>query len=306
MLIAVAAGGVLGLALGYVSSRGRYCLNSAFRASALRIDHTRTRIFLFAAAIQMIALPLWFALGWAQLRWSAAAIGGLVVGAVVFGIGMRWANGCATSVWYKLGRGDMGALVAAIGMGLGALLALRLLAALFAGLPGGTAPSDPPLIMRWILPVAGLALAAVLWRAPGSWRRTAIALAIIALGARAIGSHYAQMPGLTAVPAAGALSAAVLGIDFTVGAAAYAVLVGLILGGTLAGLRDGDWAVARIGPLTALSRLIGGAALGVGAVLAGGCTAGHGLMGVPLLAPASLLAIGLIFLARSAVARPDA
>lgn len=296
-LIAVGLGG----GLGYVSSRGGYCLNSAFRDSALRIDHTRTRIFLGAAAVQMLCLPLWFALGWADLRWTPASLSHLVVGALIFGVGMRYANGCATSIWYKLGAGDLGALAAAIGMGVGAVVAVRVLRSSRWAL--GVLPDHPPPIWPWVLPAVGLVIAAALVRHRGGWRRTAFALAIIALATRAIAEYLPQ--SLTAIPAAGAIAGAAVGLPVQVGPAAFGVLVGLVLGGTAAAARDGLWMLQRPSVGQGVQRLLGGAGLGAGAVLAGGCTAGHGLMGIPLLAPSSVLAIGLIFLARAAMTRTE-
>jgi uncharacterized membrane protein YedE/YeeE len=68
-------------------------------------------------------------------------------------------------------------------------------------------------------------------------------------------------------------------------------------------------AAMEIGPL----RPVGGLGLGVGASLAAGCTVGHGLAGLPLLAPGSVVAIVSIYvganllpLGQRAFARADA
>lgn len=108
------------------------------------------------------------------------------------------------------------------------------------------------------------------------------------------------------MPAASSASvAAAIGLPIQVGPAGFGVLVGLVLGGTAAAARDGLWTLQRPSKGQGVQRLLGGAGLGAGAVLAGGCTAGHGLMGFPLLAPSSILAIGLIFLARAAMTRTE-
>jgi hypothetical protein len=52
---------------------------------------------------------------------------------------------------------------------------------------------------------------------------------------------------------------------------------------------------SKVSAVGASKHFAGGLGLGVGASLAAGCTVGHGLTGVPLLAPGSILAILSIF-----------
>ena len=76
---------------------------------------------------------------------------------------------------------------------------------------------------------------------------------------------------------------------------------GIFLGGGLAALLRGDWAVglgygaleAELAtPALLLVLLLGGALMGFGARWAGGCTTGHGLCGVSALSPGSIVATG--------------
>ena len=110
---------VVGAAFGYAGQRGAFCMNSGFRG-AIDGEWTKVKALGLAVAIQLLLLPVVFGTGLARsaelpLRPLAAVVGG-----VLFGASMRWAGGCAAGVWYKLGAGDAGALLAILGMALGA------------------------------------------------------------------------------------------------------------------------------------------------------------------------------------------
>lgn len=78
---------------------------------------------------------------------------------------------------------------------------------------------------------------------------------------------------------------------------------GIVLGGLLAGLSTGTWQLTwdmslfdqAVSSSLAIKLPVfaaGGVAVGLGARLAGGCTSGHSIVGVALLAPSSLIATG--------------
>src|SRR5262249_44941455 len=110
------AGAVLvGVAFGYGAPPGAFCLDSGFFA-LLDGAWTKVKALGLAVAVQLPLLPLVFGTGLARpvelpLKPAAAVVGG-----ILFGAAMRWAGGCAAGVWYKLGAGDVGALLAVIGM----------------------------------------------------------------------------------------------------------------------------------------------------------------------------------------------
>ena len=72
-------------------------------------------------------------------------------------------------------------------------------------------------------------------------------------------------------------------------------VLGIPVGAFVAARRSGSVTASKVSAATASKRFAGGLGLGVGASLAAGCTVGHGLTGVPLLAPGSMLAIVSIF-----------
>jgi uncharacterized membrane protein YedE/YeeE len=226
---------------------------------------------------------------------------GAVVGGLLFGASMRWAGGCAAGVWYKVGSGSLGALTAVLGMAVGAT-AFEL--GPFAGLrttvqSAGPSVSNAPLETLWAwAPLAGLALVVLLWRAaPGqagawSWRRTGIAMGLVGIVAWPLSSLAARDFGMAVVPGTVSLLA-----DPLRRLMSWDVLfvLGIPLGAFIAARRSGPVTASKVSAVNASKHFVGGLGLGVGASLAAGCTVGHGLTGVPLLAPGSLLAIVSIF-----------
>jgi uncharacterized membrane protein YedE/YeeE len=66
-------------------------------------------------------------------------------------------------------------------------------------------------------------------------------------------------------------------------------------GGWLAARRNGAVALSAPRPDALVKRFAGGVGLGIGASIAAGCTVGHGLTGLALLAPSSFVVMGAIF-----------
>ena len=71
MNLQILTGLLLGAAYGYVAQRGAFCLNSGFRFVTTKRDMTKIKALGLALAVQMIALPVVFALGWAQPNFPA-------------------------------------------------------------------------------------------------------------------------------------------------------------------------------------------------------------------------------------------
>lgn len=299
--LAALTGLLVGSGYGYISQRGAFCMNSGFRMAVTDGDTTKVKSYVLAIALQMLAVPLVFALGLSSPTYPAMFPVGAVVGGLLFGASMRWAGGCAAGIWYKVGSGSLGALVAILGMAFGA-------AAFefgpFAGLRNTVQTAGPsvrsvPFEASWAwAPVAGLILVAVLWRAaPGragawSWQRTGIAMGVLGIVAWPLSSLAARDFGMAVVPGTVSLVAEpfrrLMSWDVL-------FVLGIPLGAFVAARRIGPVAASKVSATSAGKHFVGGLGLGVGASLAAGCTVGHGLTGVPLLAPGSMLAIASIF-----------
>ena len=114
-------GAVIGLPLGYAMQRTNLCFNSAYHEALLRRNTLLLRGILLALLVQMVglALVIQFGVGGVSLNvvpffWLAAIVGGFI-----FGIPMIYAEGCSSTVWYRVGTGNVGALVTLIGFALG-------------------------------------------------------------------------------------------------------------------------------------------------------------------------------------------
>lgn len=299
--VAVLTGVLVGSGYGYIAQRGAFCMNSGFRAAVTQRNTTKVKAYVLAIALQMIAMPLVFAARLSSPTYPALFPVGAVVGGLLFGASMRWAGGCAAGVWYKVGSGSLAALAAVLGMAVGAAaLELGPLVGLRAAVQSaGPTVSNAPLGMSWAwAPVAGLLLVAVLWRAaPGqagawSWRRTGVAMGIVGVVAWPMSSLASRDFGMAVVPGTVSLLAEPMRSFMS-----WDVLfvLGIPLGALVAARRSGPVKATKVSLSRASKHFAGGLGLGAGPSLAAGCTVGHGLTGVPLLAPGSVLAIVSIF-----------
>ncbi len=301
MHFAALTGLLVGGGYGYVAQRGAFCMNSGFRVAVTQRNTTKVKAYVLAIALQMVVVPLVFAIGLSSPTYPALFPVGAVLGGLLFGASMRWAGGCAAGVWYKLGAGSLGALAAVMGMAIGAA---ALEVGPFVGFrtavqSAGPSVGNASLEMLWQwAPLAGLVLIGMLWRAaPGqagawSWRRTGLAIGVVGIVAWPLSSLAARDFGMAVVPGTVSLLAAparrLMSWDVL-------FVLGIPLGAFAAARRSGPVTASKVSAMNASKHFAGGLGLGVGASLAAGCTVGHGLTGVPLLAPGSMLAIVSIF-----------
>ncbi len=289
----------VGAAFGYAAQRGAFCMNSGFQSATFG-DWTKPKALVLAVAVQLLLLPVVFATGLARsahlpLRPTAAVVGG-----VLFGASMRWAGGCAAGVWYKLGAGDVGALLAILGMALGAtasdsgpLLAVRdsLQEA------GPSSASRSPSLAVSVGAGVCLLVVSARW-ADGRagawpWRKTGLWVGIVASLAWPVSAWAGRDFGLAIVPGTTGLLSAVAGHPFSAWDAL--LLLGILIGGWLAARQDGPVTLSAAKSTALLKRFAGGLGLGIGASIASGCTVGQGLTGLALLAPSSVVVMGAIF-----------
>jgi uncharacterized membrane protein YedE/YeeE len=193
-------------------------MNSGFRG-ALEGDRTKVKALGLAVAVQLMLLPAIFGWGWARPASLPLVPLAAVAGGVLFGLSMRWAAGCAAGVWYKLGAGDLGALLAVLGMALGATAAdtgplSPLRALLQAPMASQGAASVPPLVPA----VAGILLLGLSARwtvsraGAWTWRKTGLWVGITAALAWPVSAAAGRDFGLAVVPEPRACSPASEGI----------------------------------------------------------------------------------------------
>ena len=308
-------GALIGIPLGYVMQRTNLCFNSAYREALLERNTVLLRAILLAVLVQMVGLALLvqFGVGDVQLAvvpfWPAAAM----IGGFVFGIGMVYASGCSSTVWYRIGNGNMGALTALVGFALGEVAVYygplsglrRLLHGFEIALPGripATVPNALGLSPWWV--VVPIVLGAGWWLArqkAGSylggwdWKWAGLGLGLIGVLAWIVAWPTGWQYGIGIVGATGNLLMSLFWGPEALNWGSFVVLT-MPVGAFFAAWQMGDlsWKIPR--PRSALRMLVAGMAMGASAALAGGCNTGHSLTGVPTLALSSLAATLFIFL----------
>lgn len=314
---AVLFGLLLGLAFGGLAEVTRFCLRRAVAAGSESERRQARGVWLAALGVAILGTQgtVWAGLIdfsshrflAADLPWLAILLGGLL-----FGAGMVLTRGCISRLTVLLGSGNLRALtvllvfaitahatlkgvLAPVRTGLGSVTLSLGDAASLAALPGGTAV--------WAV---GLALAALGLAARSGARRRDLFLAL-ALGLLVplgwIGTGYLlyddfdpiAMASLSfTAPAADTLfwgvASSSIGPTFGVG-----LVGGTLIGAVALALVSGRFAwQSFVAPAQTGRYVLGGALMGFGGVLAGGCTLGAGLSGVPTLSIAALLALAAI------------
>ena len=316
ILLAIVAGG----ALGFVLARGDFCFHSTWRR--LFQEPAETSLVRAYAVLLLVATPL------VQIMVATGAIDPFVpafapraalLGGVIFGAGMVVARTCISGMFYKLGAGMLGMVVAIVGWAIGDIVTWR---GPLQGLRDGlnenpvTATGDDgteqvatvtsllgPIGAGFVV-IAGLGLAAWVARDEAISVRTHDALTGRAPKLTGIGLGLAS--GL--VIAAAWLLVRWHGFDYTYGTSSVPTqiwngltddasiswwiplgLISVIPGALLAAV-VGNTVWIRGEQMQRYVELAAGALImGVGAGIAGGCNLGHSMVGVPLLSVGSIV-----------------
>ncbi|MCG6861784.1 MAG: YeeE/YedE family protein [Chromatiaceae bacterium] len=319
----LAGGGLaLGVAFGVIAQWSRFCVVAAVSNVALMRDFRQLSAYLAAVGIAVAGT---FLLEWSQLvpiadtgfrrpalNWIGALGGGLI-----FGVGSMLAGGCASRTLIRSAEGNIGALLtlltfalASMGTLFGVLGPLReWVLARAVTIPAGDASLSVILGWHaWALPVGiSLGCLAVVLRLARSRdylgalsAGSLIGLLVVAgwwvTGVLAHDDFDPLPPSSLAVAGPLARSAAWLSVGWSTGTAfSLALIPGALLGALAAAVVAGEFhwippASDRVG-----AYLGGGALMGFGAAMAGGCNIGQGLTGLATLSATSLLAVAGIF-----------
>lgn len=325
------AGFLLGCAFGVAARIGRFCLQRGLREAAAGGPVPALRAFALALAVALMASQ---ALAWsglvaldgaqvarARFSWVAVLAGGLL-----FGAGMALARACGARSLVLLAGGNLRALVTLLCLGLAAQATLTgVLAPVRQWLQGwgevalahATLPSQ---LRAWglsealaaMLGVALPALALLVWalRPGGGVKGVSHAMPLLcaaiigALVAAAwwvtahLGDPFEPVP-LTSLSFVGPVAEGLLFLQLAVGRDASlgpAIVAGTLAGACVAALcmRTARWE-GFDHPAQLASSACGGLLMGLGGVLAVGCTIGQGLAGLSTLAFAGVPAcIGIV------------
>jgi uncharacterized membrane protein YedE/YeeE len=303
----------LGLAFGALALLTRFCLRRALVGPTEERASARG-VWAMALAVAIFGTQGAVALGWVGFdahRFNTAAVPvlGIAAGGVLFGIGAVLARGCISRLTVLSGAGNLRALSALLVF---AVTAHATLQGVFSPIRSGLAsvtldlgvgvnlaalPGGAP-VWAAMLSLGALALA---WRSgAGAWLLSGGALigALVVMGW--IGTGFVLYDEFDPValeslsftkPWADALfwgvASTLIEPGFGVG-----LIGGVLFGAVVAALVSGRFAWEGFTSPAQMGRTLSGAALmGVGGVMAGGCTVGAGLAGVPTLSAAAILAL---------------
>lgn len=110
-----------GLVFGFLLQKGRVSKHSVIVGQLLLRDWTVVKIMATAVAVGAIGVYALVALGVAHVAVKPAQLGGLVVGAASFGVGLAVLGYCPGTGVAAAGEGKRDALVGVLGMFVGAL-----------------------------------------------------------------------------------------------------------------------------------------------------------------------------------------
>lgn len=322
----VGFGLAIGASIGFAARYAKLCSFGAIEDALMGQDTRRLRVFALALGIAILGTQGLVVGGWLDPALTnyappALPIVAIAIGGVMFGLGMALVGTCGFGSLVRLGNGDLRSLVVIMIFGAAAYATLRgflarprieYLETLAVQMPDATRADVASLLSRVagvdvrlvVALVFGLALC---WLAVGDrrLRRTprlmtaglVLGLAVIAgwlVTLTASDEFAAPRPqSLTFVSTVGKTLYA--GIFHPAGFADFGVatVLGVVVGSFLAGLINREWRWEAFDDDREMRRHMAGAALmGIGGILAGGCTIGQGITAGSMLSLSWPLAVG--------------
>lgn len=318
-LIGLAGGMVLGLA----ARLGDFCTLGALESAVYGRDQKRLRLWGIVLGVAILATQFGAMAGvidlsgtfYHALQWNPL---GSIVGGLLFGYGMALAGNCGFGALVRFGGGDLRSLVVVVVMGIFGFVALSgplapLRTALFPQ-PEATGPQGilhdlSALGLPSAAVIAGLGAALFVWALSHPSLRARIDMVLwgvaagLAVAFCFAGTTWLADASLGSVPVEGPsftapvgrtliflMTSTAGGINFSVGSV-VGVMLGALIGSAIRGLFR--WEACE--DPRELGRQVGGAVLmGIGGVVAMGCSVGQGLTAFAALAwsgPVTLLAI---------------
>jgi len=323
MTTAILTGLIIGIIFGFVMQRGRFCMNSAIRDTALLQDYTLLKSVGVAILVEMVGFAIMSAAGIITINPKPLFWGANLVGSFIFGVGMVIAGGCASGITYRVGEGMMGALAAVIGLATtGTLAAMGFLKPIKDSLQTSTiikTADDANLTLAnilgvpyWILALIIAIVAGVIWylmarknedndlitdtslpffKRPWNWLVTGIGIGIVGIISfpisAAAGRNYPL--GITAGWIQW-VKVVILRVEGQAVNWIAAMVLGIVIGALIAALLSGEFKF-RFPKWDMIGQaFLGGLIMGFGAVTSGGCNVTHILSGIPQLSIGSFVA----------------
>lgn len=305
----IITGLLIGLVLGFVFQRGRFCVTGAFRDIFIAGSTRWFSAFILLIAVHAVGLMALGTLGIITLEtdpfpWLASIVGGFI-----FGFAIILAGGCATGTYYRSGEGLIGSWFALIFY---ALFSAFMKAGPAAGftewirgitLEQGSLPATFGL-SPWVFAVVLAAIAAALVvhhqrkaktplaalppRKSGlahlltekRWNpfATAAVIGIIATIAWPLSAATGRNAGLGITTPSSNLAQYLTTGDVDLIDWGVMLILGILTGSFIAAKASGEFRLRVPDAPTVVKSIGGGVLMGVGAAIAGGCTVGNAMV----------------------------
>lgn len=326
--LAALIGGIGGIMLGLAARMGRFCTLGAIEDYLYGNSQTRLRMWGLSIGIAMFAVFGSMATGlfdptrtaYLSQHWNPLYS---IIGGVMFGYGMALSGNCGYGALARLGGGDLRSFVIVLVAGIsafvvmsGPLAVVRVMIFPVVEITDQAIPSIAYLLADALplsVPMIGLAIAVLITLATLSGDQfhregkaifwsivVGVAIASGWAGTQWIADHgfaSADIRSHTFVAPVGdsiiyAMNGSALGLNFAIGSVA-GVLAGAFLGSMVKG--HFRWEACE-DPRELRRQIIGAAIMGVGAILAFGCSVGQGITAFSLLAYSGPVTFAAIFL----------
>lgn len=306
VLTGLAVGGVLGFAM----QRGRFCVTGAFRDVWVNRSTRWLTAFLIVIAVQSVGIFALDALGVITLGSGNLAPVATIVGGFIFGFAIVLAGGCATGTFYRSGEGLVGSWFALIFYALFAAIMRRGPLSEFTAsarshtvelrtlheslgispwwLVGALVLTVGYLATRHLaadqrMPIVSLpprrtGIARVLFEKPWHAFGTAVVIGIIAIIAWPLSFATGRFAGLGITGPSANLARFLTTGDVELVDWGVFLILGILIGAYIAAKGSGEFRLRVPDATTIVRSISGGALMGVGAALAGGCTIGNAMV----------------------------
>jgi uncharacterized membrane protein YedE/YeeE len=344
-IISAVSAVIMGLSLGFILQRGRFCLNSAFRDIIFVKEYDLFRAYLLCVVVALIGTNFIEDAGLIMrfdeatghfvstglLRQNFVPIAN-VLGGYLFGLGIVLAGGCASGIVYRLGEGQIAAMIAIVGFFFGIVMTTDgmlspirdYLKSYHVNISGVSNPAFWDLfgtgpVVKWItIAVISIALLAYVFKGKPtfgksgkgySWGLTGVLVGLLTVVSWEVSSVFGGMPrGLAITTPTREFFNSVLFnsshspfpefsfIGIFKGTWGVFFIFAVPFGAAISslGLKEFKWKVPPAKEV--LTVFFGSILMGIGAVIAGGCNLGHGITGMSTGSIPSLVAITSIVL----------
>jgi len=324
--IAVLGGLAGGVVLGIAARWGRFCTFGAIEDQVLGADGTRLRMWGLAIAVAIAGVFAINAQGWINVEESIylgnpVTLVSTIVGGLLFGLGMSLVGTCGFGIMSRIGGGDMKSIVTFLVMGISAFATMNgITASLRVWLFPTPSQSDSPAGIAHIIGNAvsiepnliafasAIILAIVVLLNGALFRNVRYLTAGIIVGLVVVFGWWitgvAGADPFDPQPLGSFTFAAPIGdtilfimastgtkLDFGIGAVA-GVIVGAYV--TTLALRDFRWEACE-DAIELKRQMLGGMYMGIGGVLALGCTVGQGMSAASALAVSAPIALASMY-----------